>query len=273
MFNILSLIISIISLITSVILAIKQYKQANNSDKVAKQGNNLSSTGNNIANYSTNVQIDTINPILASVSHSAQLIQSSNESDVFSTTLKLSGDLKTTYGNISWIGAITPNHFPDYSFDTTTIRPNDISSKKDGKYFQVEFTIIRNRAIDDFIRSRIYICTLDSNFNVSINLIQIITEYISRFSVKNASITLKTDRPQGSHFKPITSYFRCFTEYELLTYESTKLNKPWINSKNTENLNLKSQKNISDIFEKNESINLIKDEIKEIRSYITDITG
>ncbi|ALF14416.1 hypothetical protein [Lactiplantibacillus plantarum] len=270
MLNIFSLIISIISLISSIIIAIRQNKQTNNSTKIANQGNNLTNAGNNIANYSANVQIKELAPILFNTSQDFQTAPASTASNAYSTTLKVTGYLTTTFGSISWIGTLVPNYFPAYSFDATNISQS-ASTNKNNSYFDTTFTITRTETVDNFIRSRVYICTLDSNFNISINLIQLIVERLSESSIREVIVDSSPDGPY--HFKAVDGFYRCFTEYELLTYKTLRLIKPWIDSKSSGSMSLKSQEKISTIFEDNEPFNLIQNELKEIRSHITSVTG
>ncbi len=267
--------LSLITIVITIIITIGQNKIAKNtadtSQVLSEQANRLASLGNNIANYSANVQIQSNLLIQTVTDHDIQMFEMTKDNS-YNITLKLSGYLTTTYGEISWIGMVAPDYNSIPVFSAEKMQENE-SINSNQHHFQMTFSINQHASSNDLVYSHVYVCALDSNFNISVLFIQLAIESI--VTTKNVDeetgrgdIVLKGDSING--FKNVTGYYRCFTEYELLTYKTSKASKQWTNIQNT---NTSNNQIFTTEWEKNDqSHDAILDELHEIRSYIKKVT-
>ncbi|WP_455389975.1 hypothetical protein, partial [Lactiplantibacillus pentosus] len=120
--------LSLITIVITIIITIGQNKIAKNtadtSQVLSEQANRLASLGNNIANYSANVQIQSNLLIQTVTDHDIQMFEMTKDNS-YNITLKLSGYLTTTYGEISWIGMVAPDYNSIPVFSAEKMQENE----------------------------------------------------------------------------------------------------------------------------------------------------
>jgi hypothetical protein len=267
------------------LLSIFQYKTGKATEKtstiLSEQSNELAKIRNEIANYSANVMLDGDLSMDFNTRKGEQHIFL-EDGHSFST-INIKGKFITRFGEISKIGAIEViNHGgkPSLALDKMTL--NHRPASETSNPFEFSITFESNEPGVPMLRSHAYIWVLDSNFNLSIQLIELVVDSLVFTEADKKSGRGRihmTTNPIDGRLPNVNYCYRYFSSFDLLAYNATSKQKKWTgplaDTLGKQEKETSISKSLQKLLSDNNDIDqeqLVK-EIAEIRKFIKTIVG